>query len=114
MAKGGEPLLDDRTDAGQCDDVRETHVAHDGTSHEASTLVLTLQVSCDKDCETVRPRNSDILTPPPLHHYAHVETENEGYRNEIVVLLTILDNRFEYPATTTNHAQPNKTAKTSV
>lgn len=67
-------------------------------SFKMTPRYLSMDVRADKDSTRVGPRNSNVLIPPSRHYNCHVETHDEGERNQFSGLLAIFGNLLKQPA----------------
>ena len=103
MGERWKSPLDGRTDGPKGHDGAENDVTHDGSPHEATDVVLALEVGGDEDGGPVRPRYRVELVLPTRPDVAHVVHEYKDDWNVLRVQVTVCAHRLKRSGTIIQH-----------
>ena len=92
-----EAFANGQTNRPHSQHVRQAQVAHDGSPHQTSAVVISVDKRGNKQSEAVRPWNRLQLLPEPTHDEGNVETENKRNWDQIVERLAVLGDAFKVP-----------------
>ena len=97
VVDGRETLLQAKADCAKGDAVGESDVPDHVPPHQPGTLVpgVRLEETDHLHGEAVRPGEEHVLLPPPLHHEADVEAEDEHEGDAAQVGVAVAAQRLE-------------------
>ena len=84
-----EAFLNGWADGRHGDDIGETQVPHNGTSHQPASLIMAMDIGHHKQAHTVWPGDLVELIPPAFNNNTDIETQHKRHRDKLVIALTV-------------------------